>query len=74
MSHDFEDIVYVLENRSLIWEELQQADPEIRSYLIQEFSHLLSLPQISEWLDANVERGSPPATAFILAELRIFCS
>lgn len=73
MSHDFEDIVYVLENRSTIWNELKQPE-EVKAYLRYEFSHLLSLPHLNEWLDAPVERGTIPATLVILEELKAFCS
>lgn len=36
-SSDFEDIVFVLENNSLVWEEMDNADEDIRRYLLQKF-------------------------------------
>lgn len=37
-SSDFEDIVYVLNNRNSIWEELQAADTTVKAYLKEQFA------------------------------------
>ncbi len=58
LSHDFEDIVFVLENREKIWEELETCDPELKEYLLIEFSTLMNNPHIYEWIDSHVERGN----------------
>ncbi len=71
-SHDFEDIIYVLENRSEIWQEIDAAPNDVKEYLLTEFSNLLDNPNIYEWIDCNVERGSPPATNNIHQKLRDF--
>lgn len=71
-SKDFEDIVYVLENRQGIWEEMNNAGEDIKAYLRSEFLNLLNNPDIFEWIDGHVERGSPPATYFILDKLKQF--
>lgn len=71
-SHDFEDIVYVLENRQSVWEEMAAADNEVKSYLREEFTKLRSNPYIFEWIDGNVEFDSPPPTYFILEEIDKF--
>lgn len=71
-SHDFEDIIYVLENRSSIWTEITNANDSVKIYLRQEFQNLLSNPNLFEWIDSHVERGSPPATYFIIDELKKF--
>lgn len=71
-STDFEDIVYVLENRQGIWEEMNNAGEDIKAYLRSEFLNLLNNPDIFEWIDGHVERGSPPATYFILDKLKKF--
>ena len=71
-SQDFEDIIYVLENRALIWAELNNSEGKLKNYLKQEFSTLLRDPNISEWIDGHVERGSPPATYFIIEEMKKF--
>jgi len=65
-SHDFEDVVFVLENRSSIWEEMKNLEGEIKEYLLAEFTKLLDNTHIFEWIDSHVERGSPPASYSIL--------
>jgi predicted nucleotidyltransferase len=40
-SSDFEDIVYILNNRNSIWKELQTADNEVKSWLQEQFRLLL---------------------------------
>lgn len=71
-SHDFEDIVYVLENRETVWDEMHHADEALKNYFRSEFQSLLNNPNLFEWIDCHVERGSPPATYFIMEELRKF--
>jgi len=71
-SHDFEDIIYVLENRATIWKEMNNAGESLKEYLQSEFLILLENPNLFEWIDAHVERGSPPATYFIMDALQKF--
>jgi len=40
-SSDFEDIIYVLENRKEIWKEMIEAKKELQDYLKFEFENLL---------------------------------
>lgn len=69
-SHDFEDIVFVLENRKEIWQEILDLNGEIKEYLINEFTQLINNPFATEWIDCHVERGSPPATYWIIEEIK----
>lgn len=71
-SHDFEDIVFILENRSEIWSELNAADIPLKEYLRAEFEHLLQQKYLSEWIDGHVERGTPPATGQIIENIGEF--
>ncbi|MDP1803140.1 MAG: nucleotidyl transferase AbiEii/AbiGii toxin family protein [Bacteroidota bacterium] len=71
-SSDFEDIIYVLENRQTIWDEINNAEEGLKNYLRKEFTRLLNNPHILEWIDGHVERGSPPATDFIFESLKKF--
>jgi predicted nucleotidyltransferase len=71
-SHDFEDIVYILENRDEIWDELKNTQNPLKDYLLSEFTQLLRNPNILDWIDGHVERVSPPATYFILDEMKKF--
>ncbi|MCS5711462.1 hypothetical protein [Candidatus Berkiella aquae] len=41
-SHDFEDIITVLDGRDEIVAEIEQADPELKDYLREEFSKISS--------------------------------
>ncbi len=71
-SHDFEDIVYVIENRQGIWEEINNAEETIKDYLKTEFLILINNPNFFEWIDSHVERGSPPATYLIFDKIKSF--
>jgi len=73
-SQDFEDIVYILENRASVWKEMNNATDNVRNYLRNEFKNLLANMNLFEWVDCHVERGSPPATYFIMDELKKFVS
>ena len=69
-SHDFEDIVYVLENRMSIWKELNESNKNLKSYLQASFSDLLRNPNLFEWIDSHVERGFPPASYYLFDQLK----
>ena len=71
-SSDFEDIVFVLENRRSIWEEVNTADEKVRKYLKDEFKNLLINPYIEEWVDSHVSFNSPSSTYYILAQMEKF--
>ena len=73
-SQDFEDIIFVLENRSSIWQEMMNADEKVKNYLRIEFTNLLRNPSHLEWIDGHVERGFLPATYSIIEELKKFTS
>lgn len=73
-SHDFEDIVYVLENRTAVWSDLLNTDNTLKAYLRDEFAKLLSQPGIYEWIDCHVDFVSPPPTDMIIEELQRFCT
>lgn len=71
-STDFEDIVFVLENRFTVWEELNEAPTSLKEYLKDEFRQLLQNPLFEEWIDAHAGFGSPPATYYIIDRLEKF--
>lgn len=71
-SQDFEDIIYVLENREAIWEEINNSGDNLKNYLLTEFRNLLKNPNIFEWIDCHVEKGSPPASYLIMEALEKF--
>ena len=72
-SSDFEDIVFVLDNRRDIWKELSQSGHELNNYLTESFTTLLSNRSIEEWLSAHLEYATAVVrTAFILDEMTKF--
>jgi hypothetical protein len=72
-SSDFEDIVYVLENRETIWEEINQSSAQLKQYLHTEFSALLQNPYCREWLAAHSD-AYPPSSYYIMSEMKTFVS
>ncbi|SFN33949.1 hypothetical protein SAMN05428949_2486 [Chitinophaga sp. YR627] len=72
ISTDFEDIIFVLDNRSTIWEEMKNADDKVRTFLLEEFSALHNHKYVEEWIEAHAGYSSPPSTLFILDEIRKF--
>jgi len=48
------------------------ADPDVNDYLRSEFLNLLNNPNLSDWIDGHVDRGSPPATDLIIDESEKF--
>lgn len=71
-SSDFEDIVYVFENRKSVWDDMENAKDELKKYLKEEFTNLIANPFFEEWIDAHAGYGSPPATNFIIQQLEEF--
>jgi hypothetical protein len=53
-SHDFEDIIYVIDNRTTIIEEVRVADKRIRDFLKSEFKKILNTPYAEEILSAHL--------------------
>lgn len=71
-SHDFEDIVYVLENKSKVWHELNNAKESVREYLRNEFKLLFENSNLFEWIDCHVENSERPATYYIMEQIETF--
>ena len=71
-SQDFEDIIYVLENRSVVWKELSNSDIDIKKYLQMEFDNVLKNPNHFEWVDGHVERGDSRSTDEIIGAIQRF--
>lgn len=71
-SDDFEDIIFVLENRFSVWDEMKTAQQTVRSYLKKEFAKLMVMPYIEEWIDVHVSYSSPQATNYILKQISEF--
>lgn len=72
MSTDFEDIVFVLENRRSVWQEMKVADEDVRTFLTEQFRALRANPDIREWIDGHSDFRSPPGSYFILPDMDQF--
>lgn len=72
MSRDFEDIVFVLENRRSVWQEMKAADEKVREFLLGEFRALQANRHIREWIDAHSDFRSPPGSYLILNDMEGF--
>ena len=53
-SHDFEDIIYILDNRTGIVAEVAQSKPEIREFLRTELEKIINSPFSEEILSAHL--------------------
>jgi hypothetical protein len=73
-STDFEDIIFLLENRSTIWEELKEAETNLSSYLKETFRKLMQNENFEEWVECHAGFGRIPATQFIMEQLNTFTS
>lgn len=71
-SQDFEDIIYILEHRESIWEEMNSAGYELRNYLRYEFTQLSNNQYYFEWIDSHVERFTSSATDYIIEQIADF--
>jgi predicted nucleotidyltransferase len=71
-SHDFEDIIYILENRHTIWSELQEAPPRVKLYLIHELYKLSKQPDFFEWINCHIEFQNSSVTHDVLKNIKTF--
>ena len=53
-SHDFEDIIYVIDNRTSIVEEVAVADARVKTFLTEEIQKILNSPYSEEILSAHL--------------------
>jgi len=53
-SHDFEDIIYLIDNRTTIVEEVRVADRRIRDFVKSEFKKILNTAYAEEILSAHL--------------------
>ena len=68
-SSDFEDIIFILNNRSSVWDEIQKSDLSVKDYLKKEFRELLNNPYLEEWIDAHTAFSSSPSTIYLIQKL-----
>lgn len=71
-SSDFEDIIFLLNNRTTIWDEMNEASHELKAYLQDECKALLENPNIQEWISAHLDFTEQRRLSFILGGLYAF--
>lgn len=72
MSSDFEDIVYILNNRDTVWDEMTSAKEDVKDFLKEEFTKLLRQDYIYEWVSVHLEFNEQRRVNFIIESLTKF--
>tara|TARA_R110002050_G_scaffold15880_5_gene48519 strand:+ start:625 stop:1320 length:696 start_codon:yes stop_codon:yes gene_type:complete len=54
MSHDFEDIIYILDNRTDWHEIVKSADSKVKTYLLEQFQNILESSRMQEAILGNL--------------------
>ncbi|HUW07816.1 MAG TPA: hypothetical protein VMW01_16335 [Williamwhitmania sp.] len=68
-SHDFEDIIYILDNCSDILDNISASNPSVKEYLKSECQKLLNNPNITEGIEGALPYGSGEESSDILGML-----
>ena len=68
-SHDFEDIIYILDNCPDILENISGSKPNVKQYLKEECQNLLENPNITEGIETALPYGSGEESGDILGML-----
>jgi predicted nucleotidyltransferase len=68
-SHDFEDIIYILENCSNILADVTNAGDKLKGYLKDEFVELLTNDGLTEGIESALPYGSESAVTKIIMGL-----
>lgn len=71
-STDFEDIVYFLNNRSSIWQELNHVKQPVKGYLVDSLGQLVDYRYIEEWIGAHLEFYDQQRLYYIMDAMRQF--
>jgi len=72
MSSDFEDIVYVLNNRNSIWDEIEKSPTHLKMYLKNEFQKISQNDFLFEWVSTNLDYTEQKRTDFIVGGIEAF--
>ncbi len=68
-SKDFEDIVFLLQNRAKIWDEIADSDLLLSNYLKETFRKMMQNTNFEEWVDCHAGYGRISATYYIIDQL-----
>lgn len=66
-SSDFEDIIYVFENRISVWDEIAAAPDAVKKYLKERLNVYLQAGNLEEWVSAHAGFGPHAAGPFIVS-------
>lgn len=72
LSTDFEDIVYLMANRTTIWNELNETKEELRFFLQENFASWMSRSYLEEWVASHLGYYEYTKTPVILDEIKKF--
>jgi len=68
-SHDFEDIIYMLDNCSELLESITNANESVKTYLNEECANLLKNDGLTEGIESALPYGSEAEATEIIMEL-----
>jgi hypothetical protein len=68
-SHDFEDIIYILDNCTSILEDIRNADEDVKNYLKTECERLFTNDGLSEGIESALPYGSDSDRVEIIEDL-----
>ncbi len=68
MSHDFEDIVYVIDNNLNVVEEVKQADKNVQLFLTEMANEILQHPSKNEIIECHINPYTAKERATLIVE------
>lgn len=68
-SHDFEDIIYILDNCTELLENISNANETVKAYLKEECANLLKNDGLTEGIESALPYGSDSESTEIIEEL-----
>ena len=71
-SSDFEDIVYILNNRTVIWADIFNAPPELQSYLKDELGRIAASDLLDEWISCHLSHSEQARVRGIVGNIHLF--
>ncbi|MEG1856389.1 MAG: hypothetical protein RR231_12925 [Acinetobacter sp.] len=66
ISHDFEDIIYILDNTTDIIEQISKTDESLKNYLANQFKALLANSNIEEVIECVLPYGADERVKYII--------
>lgn len=71
-SSDFEDIVYILNSRNAIWNELEAAPQNVKEYIKKHFQELLGNHYLYEWISVHLDWAEQKRVSLIISGINEF--